>query len=68
MKELKSYIKESLLVEAAPKFNKSLEGIKAFCEYVYDPDFVKWVVNSDLTITISQVNPAPNGVKLKLRS
>ena len=62
MKGLKSYIKESLLVEAAPKFNKSLEGIKAFCEYVYDPDFVKWVVNSDLTITISQVNPAPNGV------
>jgi hypothetical protein len=62
MKELKSYIKESLLLEAAPKFDKSLDGIKAFCEYVYDPEFVNWVVNSDMTITITPVNPAPNGV------
>ena len=62
MKELKTYIKESLLLEAAPKFDNSLEGIQEFCGYVYDQEFVNWVVNSDLTITISPVKPTPNGV------
>lgn len=62
MKGLKTYIKESLLLEDAPKFDKSISGLKAFCEYVYDPKFVNWVVNSNMTITISPVNPAPNGI------
>lgn len=64
MKELKTYIKESLLLEATPKFDNSLEGIQAFCDYVYDSEFVNCVVNSDLTITISPVKPAPNGVNI----
>lgn len=62
MKSLREYINESILLEAAPNFDNSIEGIQEFCEYVYDPEFVNWVVNSDLTITISPVKPAPNGV------
>lgn len=62
MKSLSEYINESILLEAAPSFDNSIEGIQEFCEYVYDPEFVNWVVNSDLTITISPVKPAPNGV------
>lgn len=62
MKNLSEYINESLFYEAMPNFDNSFEGIKAFCEYVYDPDFVNWTINSDLTITISPVKPAPNGV------
>lgn len=60
MKILSEYINESLLCEAAPNFDNSFEGIKAFCEYVYDPNFVNYTINSDLTITISPVKPAPN--------
>lgn len=62
MKSLSNYINESLLREAVPNFDNSFEGIKAFCEYVYEPEFVNYAINSDLTITISPVNPAPNGV------
>lgn len=62
MKSLREYINESILLEAAPSFDNSIEGIQEFCEYVYDQEFVNWVVNSDLTITISPVKPAPNGV------
>lgn len=62
MKNLKHFLNESLLLEAGPKFDNSVEGIEAFCDYVYDKNFVKWVINPDLTITISPVNPAPNGV------
>lgn len=62
MESLSNYINKSLLCEAAPNFDNNFEGINAFCEYVYDPDFVNWTINSDLTITISPVNPSPNGV------
>lgn len=62
MKSLSEYIKENILLEAAPSFDNSIEGIQEFCGYVYDPEFVNCVVNSDLTITISPVKPAPNGV------
>lgn len=53
MKTLKDFINESMVVEAAPKFEKSVEGVKAFCDYVYDKQFYDWVVNPDLSITIS---------------
>lgn len=62
MKQLKEFINEQLIMEAAPTFTNDMDGIKAFCDYVYDPNFVKYVVNPDLTITITPVNPAPNGV------
>ena len=62
MKNLKHFLNESLLLEAGPKFDNSVEGIEAFCDYVYDKNFVKWVINPDLTITITSVNPTPNGV------
>lgn len=62
MQNLSEFINEQLVMEAAPIFTKDMDGIKAFCDYVYDPNFVKCVVNPDLTITISPVNPAPNGV------
>ena len=62
MKQLKEFINEQLITEAAPTFTNDMDGIKAFCDYVYDPNFVKYVVNPDLTITLFPVNPAPNDV------
>lgn len=44
----------------APSFTNDAEGIKAFCEYVFDPKFVKYVVNSDLTITLESMTPSKN--------
>ena len=41
-------------------FTKDVEGITAFCEYVFDPGFVKYVVNSDLTITLESKSPSKN--------
>jgi len=43
-----------------PTFTKDLEGITAFCEYVFDSKFIKYVVNSDLTITLESVTPSKN--------
>lgn len=39
MKTLKDFINESMVVEATPKFEKSVEGVEAFCDYVYDKEF-----------------------------
>lgn len=44
----------------APSFTNDAEGIKAFCEYVFDPKFVKYIVNSDLTITLESMSPSKN--------
>jgi hypothetical protein len=43
-----------------PSFKNDAEGIKSFCEYVFDPQFVKYVVNSDLTITLESITPSKN--------
>ena len=52
MKKLVDFINEELLTEAAPKFTNDENGIREFCEYVFDPQFTKYVINSDLTITL----------------
>ena len=62
MKKLKDVIIETLITEAAPKFEKSIDGIKAFCDYVYDKELYNWTINSDLSITIDMNKPRPNGV------
>ena len=62
MKTLKDFITEAVINEAAPAFKSDIEGIRAFCDYVYDKRFVNCVVNSDLTITISPATSTPNGV------
>ena len=48
MISLANYIYEA----KAPSFTKDVEGVKEFCEYVFDPKFVKYIVNPDLTITL----------------
>lgn len=42
-----------------PSFTKDIEGIKAFCGYVFNPDYYNCVVNSDLTITIERGENSP---------
>ena len=49
MISLANYIYEA----KEPTFTKDLEGITAFCEYVFDEQFTKWVVNPDLSITLT---------------
>ena len=56
MISLANYIYEA----KEPTFTKDLEGITAFCEYVFDSEFVKYVVNSDLTITLESKSPSKN--------
>ena len=54
MKTLKNYIIEAV----TPKFANNKEGIISFCEYVFNPKFVKYIVNSDLTITLESNTPS----------
>lgn len=56
MISLANYIYEA----KAPSFTKNAKGIKEFCEYVFDPEFVKYEVNSDLTITLESMTPSKN--------
>lgn len=61
MIELKDFIQESISInEAAPSFTNDAEGIEAFCSYVYDENFCKWVVNADLSITVTAKNTKPH--------
>lgn len=53
-------LKDFILEAKVPSFTKDAGGIKAFCEYVFDPQFVKYVVNSDLTITLESLTPSKN--------
>ena len=53
-------LKDFILEAKTPSFTKDAEGIKAFCEYVFDPKFVKYEVNSDLTITLESMTPSKN--------
>lgn len=53
-------LKDFILEAKASSFTKDAEGIKAFCEYVFDPKFVKYEVNSDLTITLESMTPSKN--------
>lgn len=55
MISLANYIYEA----KAPVFTKDAEGIKAFCEYVFNPNYYKYVVNPDLTITIERGENTP---------
>ena len=58
MKDLQEYIAEAIVNEAAPKFSNDENGIKEFCDYVFDPRFVKYVINPDLTITLESMTPS----------
>lgn len=60
MKDLQEYIAEAIVNEAAPKFSNDENGIKEFCDYVFDPQFVNYVINPDLTITLESVTPSKN--------
>ena len=60
MKDLQEYIAEAIVNEAAPKFSNDENGIKEFCDYVFDPRFVKYVINPDLTITLESMTPSKN--------
>lgn len=60
MKRLVDFINEELLTEAAPKFTNDENGIREFCEYVFDPKFTKYIINSDLTITLESETPSIN--------
>ena len=53
-------LKEFLLEAKVPTFTKDIDGIKAFCKYVFDEQFVKWTVNPDLTITLEPNGPSKN--------
>lgn len=55
MKRLQEYVAESIVNEAAPKFTNDEQGIKEFCDYVFDTQFIKYVINSDLTITLENI-------------
>ena len=50
-------LKEFILEAKAPIFTNDIEGIQAFCEYVFDSEFYDWVVNPDKTISIETKNP-----------
>lgn len=56
MISLANYIYEAKV----PSFTKDVEGIKEFCEYAFDPEFVKYTVNSDLTVTLESNTPSKN--------
>ena len=56
MISLANYIYEAKV----PSFTKDTEGIKGFCEYVFDPEFVKYIVNPDLTVTLESNTPSKN--------
>lgn len=56
MISLANYIYEA----KAPLFTKDAKGIKEFCEYVFDPEFVKYIINPDLTITLESNTPSKN--------
>lgn len=60
MKDLQEYIAEAIINEAAPKFSNDEDGVKDFCEYVFDQKFVKYVVNPDLTISLESKSPSKN--------
>ena len=49
MKSLKEFLSEAKV----PTFTQDIDGIKVFCEYVFDEQFTKWIVNPDLTITLT---------------
>lgn len=55
MISLANYIYEAKV----PSFAKDAEGIKGFCEYVFDPKFYKYIINPDLTITIERAENSP---------
>lgn len=56
MISLANYIYEAKV----PSFTEDTEGIKEFCEYVFDPKFVKYIVNPDSTITLESNTPSKN--------
>lgn len=56
MISLANYIYEAKV----PSFTKDTEGIKGFCEYAFDPEFVKYIINPDLTITLESNTPSKN--------
>lgn len=56
MISLANYIYEA----KSPSFTNDADGIKLFCEYVFDPKLIKYVVNSDLTITLESMTPSNN--------
>lgn len=60
MKSLIDFVNESLVTEAAPKFTNDENGIREFCEYVFDPKFTEYTINSDLTITLKSQTPSFN--------
>lgn len=60
MKRLVDFINEGFLTEAAPKFTNDENGIREFCEYVFDPQFTKYIINSDLTITLESATRSIN--------
>ena len=60
MRNLQEYIAEAIVNEAAPKFTNDENGIREFCDYVFDPQFAKYVINPDLTITLESVTPSNN--------
>ena len=60
MKKLVDFINEELLTEAAPKFTNDENGIREFCEYVFDPKFTTYTINSDLTITLDSQTRSSN--------
>lgn len=53
-------LKDFILEAKVPSFTKDAEGIKAFCEYVFDPKLVKYIVNPDLTITLESMTSSKN--------
>lgn len=59
MKELKDFLLEA----KAPTFTNDIKGIKAFCEYVFNPDFYFWTINPDETITVGLHKVPANGVQ-----
>ena len=56
MISLANYIYEA----KAPLFMNDADGVKSFCEYVFDPKLIKYVVNSDLTVTLESMSPSKN--------
>lgn len=56
MKTLKEFILEAKI----PIFSDDERGVREFCEYVFDPGIVKYIINPDLTITLESLTPSFN--------
>lgn len=48
-------LKEFILEAKIPIFSNDESGVKEFCEYVFDPSTVKYIINPDLTITLESL-------------